>query len=63
MFEYDNEEGHLSRCSNKSKEGDNGEIPVQETERAVQESEKGQKRKKCAMNRTSSWWPRWHNLG
>ena len=56
MFQYDNEEGDLSRCSNKSKEGDHGEIPVQETEgavqeteRAVQESEKGQKRKKCAM--------------
>ena len=49
MFQYDNEEGDLSRCSNKSKDGDHGEIPVQETERAVQESEKGQKRKKCAM--------------
>ena len=30
MFQYDNKEDDLSRCSNESEENDEGEIPVEE---------------------------------
>ena len=46
MFQYDNKEDNLSRCSNESKEDDEGEIPVEELLK---------KPKKCKKGKRGQW--------
>ena len=43
MFQYVNEEDHLSRCSSESEEDDEEEIPVEEL---FKKPEKGKKRRR-----------------
>ena len=51
MFQYDNKKDDLNRCSNESEEDDEGEIFVEELLKKIK---KGKKRRKKAMDRTSS---------
>ena len=46
MFQYDNKEDDLSRCSKESEEDDEGEIPVEELFK---------KPKKGKQGRTGQW--------
>ena len=43
MFQYDNKEGDLSRCSNEREEDDEGEIPVEELFKEPKKAKKGRR--------------------
>ena len=43
LFQYDNEENDLSRCSNESEEDNEGEVPVEELFKKPKKGKKGRR--------------------